>query len=278
MDLNWIESILYGLFAGLTDILPVSAPAHKRILLSLFGETSEPVLLSLMIHLATLAALYYSCQKNIVRMTRAVKLAKVPKRKRKRPLDTQSLMDLDILKMMLLPVVIGFFFYPSASSLVEKLPYVAAFLLVNGVIVYIPQFLPGCNKDSRSMSRVEGFLMGLGGALSVLPGISGMGAVLSVGRMCGAENKYTLDMALLLGLPMTLGLIVFDLIALFASGATALSFLILLSYLLAAAAAFGGVLAGVWILRELMKHIELSIFAYYCWGAALFTFILFLNI
>ncbi len=278
MDLSWIESILYGLFAGLADILPVSAPAHKRILLSLFGETAEPALLSLVIHLATLAALYYSCQKNITRMTRAVKLAKVPKRKRKRPLDTQSLMDLEMLKTMLLPVVIGFLFYPTASALAGKLVYVAVFLFLNGLILYVPQFLPGSNKDSRSLSRVEAFLMGLGGALSVLPGVSGIGAVMSVGRICGAEKKYTLDMALLLGLPMTLGLTVFDIIALVTGGMVSFSFGILVNYLLAATAAFGGVFLGVRALRELLKHLDLSVFSYYCWGASLFTFILFLNI
>ena len=35
MDLNWFESIIYGLFLGLTDILPVSAQAHKLIMLKL---------------------------------------------------------------------------------------------------------------------------------------------------------------------------------------------------------------------------------------------------
>ena len=37
MDLNWLESFLYGLFSGLADILPVSAEAHRILMLKCFG-------------------------------------------------------------------------------------------------------------------------------------------------------------------------------------------------------------------------------------------------
>ena len=37
MDLNWLQSIIYGFVSGLMDILPVSAQAHRALLLKLFG-------------------------------------------------------------------------------------------------------------------------------------------------------------------------------------------------------------------------------------------------
>ena len=83
MDLNWLESLLIGLVSGLTDILPVSAQAHKAILLKLFGLSSEPVILRFMIHVATFAGLYYCCQGHIMRISRQLRLAKVPKKRRK---------------------------------------------------------------------------------------------------------------------------------------------------------------------------------------------------
>ena len=61
MDLNWLQSLLFGLISGLTDILPVSAQAHKALLLKLMGLSSEPIILRFMIHLATFAGLYYCC-------------------------------------------------------------------------------------------------------------------------------------------------------------------------------------------------------------------------
>lgn len=274
MDFNWFESILYGLLSGLADILPVSAQAHKILLLKLFGADSEPVLMRLFIHLSILAALYYSCQNQIIKILRAKNLARIPKRKRKRPLDTKSLMDFSLWKTMLIPIVIGFLFYSKASGLGSKLAMVAIFLFINGLILYIPQFLPGSNKDSRTLSRVDGLLMGLGGAASILPGISAVGTAASVATVCGVERSYGLNMALLMNMAVTVALIVYDIIGIFTGSIGTLSFGMLLGCILAAAASFGGVKLGVKIMRNLAVNNGFNVFSYYCWGAALFTFIL----
>ena len=274
MDLDLIQSILYGLIAGIADILPVSAQAHRLILLSLFGETGEAPLLRLLVHLGTLAGLYYGCQSHIIRMIRAQKLAKIPKRRRRRPLDTRSLMDISLLKTMVIPVIFGFIFYNKTNLLAANLLAVAGFMFLNGLILYIPQYLPGSNKDSRNLSRVEGVLMGLGGAASVLPGVSSVGTVFSIGTVCGGEKGYVLNMALLLNIGVTAAHVVWDVIALISGDAGALSFGLVLNYLLAAAAAFGGVYLGIRIVRALSAHMGFS--AYYCWGAALFAMILYL--
>ena len=47
--------------------------------------------------MAVFAAIYYSSQAQMVRMQRARALARVPKRKRKRPLDVRSMMDWSML-------------------------------------------------------------------------------------------------------------------------------------------------------------------------------------
>lgn len=278
MDLNWLQSILFGFLSGLTDILPVSGQAHRLIFLNLCGETSEPGLLRLFIHLATLGGLYFACQNHIIRIIRAQKLAMIPKRRRKRPLDTRSLMDLSVLKTMVIPIVIGFLFSASAEKLGNKLIYVAALLFFNGLLLYFPMFLPGSNKDSCAMSRVEALLMGLGGALSVLPGVSGMAGILAVAGVCAAERKYSVEMALLGSMVITACRIVFDIVSLFTVGMEAISAVVFLNYILAAAAVFAGVYLANRVMRWLAETHGFAMFAYYSWGASLFAFILFLNL
>lgn len=278
MDLNWFQSILYGLFSGLAEILPVSAPAHRAIMLKLFGENSESPLLRLMIHIAAFAALYFACHTQILRLLRAQKLAAVPRRSRKRPLDNNSLMDMRVLRTMLIPIVIGFVFYLNAAKLAENLLLVALFLLINGVILFLPPYLPGSNKKSGTMSRVDGLLMGLGGGLSVLPGISSIGTTTSIGLICGVERKYALNTALLMNLAVIAGLIIFDFVSMFTAGIGSVSFGHFLCYILAAAAAFAGVYLAVKVMRVLSENIGFSGFSYYCWGAALLAVILYINI
>lgn len=276
MSLNLLESLIYGLISGLTEILPVSGQAHRNLMLQLLGESGENPLLSILIHIGVLGALYYHCQNHILRMIRAQKLSRIPKRKRKRPLDVRSLMDLSLLKTMAIPVMIGLLVYSRAQVLSSKRILASVLLFINGIILYVPQFLPGSNRDSRTLSRVEGLCMGAGGAFSVLPGISPMGAVTSVASVCGVDKRYGFDMTCLLCMILMVGRIIYNVLAFIAAGMGGVSFLTLVGYILAGAAAFGTALLALRLLRRLAAERGFAVFAYYCWGMALFTFILYL--
>lgn len=274
MDLTWLQSILYGLLSGLTDVLPISSEAHKALFLKFFGVKGDAFVLELLIHLGMLAALYYTGQTNLIRMRRAQILAKTPKRKRKRPLDMRSMMDWSLLKTMLIPVLLGLYLYQYTQKFSANLVLIALFLFLNGLILYIPQFLPTGNRDSRTLSRVEGLLMGLGGTVSVLPGISAVGVTTSIGSVCGVERSFALTMTLLMNLFLVLGMSVYDIIHIVESGMEVLSFTIILRYIVTVAASFGGTTLGIKILRRLAENQGYAIFGLYCWGMALFTFIL----
>ena len=274
MEANWLYSILMSIVTGAATVLPVSQEAHQRLLLKFMGLRAVPPLTALAIHLGIAAALYLCCQNHILKMTRASRLARIPKRKRKRPLDTRSLMDLSLLKTMLLPVVLGLFLYEKVSGLVSNLIIMATFLFINGLILYIPQFLPSSNKDCRSLSRVEGLLMGLGGGLFVIPGLSGTGAALSVASVTGVDRKYGLNMILLMELGITAGRIVLDVLGLISDGLGQLSLIVIVCFLLAAVCAFAAAYLCVKIMRNLANEHGFAGFAYYGWGLALFTFIL----
>lgn len=274
MELNAFEHLIYGIVAGLTDILPVSQGAHGMLLLKVLGAESIGGLPVLLIHMAILAALYLSSQSQLVKMSRARRLARIPKKRRKRPLDLRSLMDSRFLFTMMLPVIVVMVFYGRLQQVQFSLLAVAALLFLNGIILYVPQFLPGSNKDARSLSRVEGALMGLGGSLSVLPGLSGVGASVSAGSICGVDRSYALNMTLMMHMAYIVGMIVYDILGLFQTGLGTLSFQLLLVYLLTALCAFLSSMLAIRVLRSIVTGIGFSILAYYCWGIALFAFIL----
>lgn len=274
MDLNWMESVIYGFLSGLMDIVPLSAQAHRILLMKFFGISGGTDVMRLAVHIGVFGGLYYSCQSQIVRINRARALARVPKRRRKRPLDTRSLMDWSMLKTMLIPMVVGLFLYKYNTAMRDNLLLVAIFLLVNGIILYVPQFLPGSNRDSRTLTRLEGFLMGLGSTASTLPGISAVGAAVSIGSVCGVERGFCLSMALMMNLALNLGLAIVDVFTLFTNGLGVFSFGILIRYLATGLTAFGGCLLGIKIMRILSGNHGYSGFAFYCVGLSLFTFIL----
>ena len=274
MELSGFEHLIYGLVSGLTEIFPVSARAHSAIMLKVLGADRISGLPVLLIHVAVLAAIYLSSRPQLVKMSRARRLARIPKKRRKRPLDLCSLMDSRFLLTMMLPVILVDLLYRNISEVSFSLLAVAVLLFVNGVVLYIPQFFPGSNKDARSLSRLEGVVMGIGGGLSVVPGLSGLGAAVSVGSICGIERSYALNMSLLMNMAYLVGMIVYDIIGLIQYGLGLFTFQWFIVYILASALAFVGAMLAIRIMRALASDRGYHFFSYYCWGIALFTFIL----
>lgn len=274
MELNWLQSILFGLVSGAADIIPVSGQAHRLLLLKFFGVNQMPNLLALLLHLSVAAALYLSSQGQFVRMNRARALARIPKKKRKRPLDTRSMMDWSLIKTMLVPTVIGLLLNSRVRGWSVNMFLIAGMLFANGLILYIPQFLPTSNRDSRTLTRLEGVLMGLGAGASVLPGISTVGIMVSIASVCGIERLYGLNMTFIVKLFFLIGLMVYDVLAIITDGLGGLTVMLLIQYIFTAALSFGAAMLGIRTLRKLAPEHGFHTFGVYCWGLALFTFIL----
>lgn len=274
MELNWLQSILFGLVSGAADIIPVSGQAHRLLLLKFFGVNQMPNLLALLLHLSVAAALYLSSQGQFVRMNRARALARIPKKKRKRPLDTRSMMDWSLIKTMLVPTVIGLLLNSRVRGWSVNMFLIAGMLFVNGLILYIPQFLPTSNRDSRTLTRLEGVLMGLGAGASVLPGISTVGIMASIASVCGIERLYGLNMTFIVKLFFLIGLMVYDVLAIITDGLGGLTVMLLAQYLFTGLLSFGASMFAIRLLRRLAPEHGFHTFGVYCWGLALFTFIL----
>lgn len=277
MEMNWLESLLYGVVSGFTEFLPISMQAHQSALLRLIGSQNSP-LLQLMIRVAVLAALIVSIKDQLNVLYREMRLAAVPKRRRRRPTDMKSVLDIKLIKTAFYPLLIGFIFYPLTSQWHGRLNIIAAFLLLNGFILFIPQFFPMGNKDSRSVSALDGILFGLTSAVAVLPGVSRIAAGTTICALIGADRKQSFQWSLLLTIPAFCFLIGFDIQSIFISGSGIQSFFDFLQCCFAAVAAYGGACASIKAMQFIAVNSGFSGFAYYCWGAALFIFVLFLTI
>lgn len=277
MDLNWLECLILGLISGFTDVLPVSAQAHKAVFLKIFGANGEPALLRLAIHVAILAMLYICCHAHLRRFVRQLKLARVPKKKRKRPLDSKTIAEFKVLRIMIIPIILSFFLYSKTEGWGNRLNITAIFLVLNGVILYLPKLMPTGNKDALSLSALDGLLIGMGGGLAFLPGVSSIGSMLSVASVCGAERQCALSLTYLAQLVVTIGLIVMD-ILLVIEGNIVISIPVLICCLAAAAAAAVGTYFGVRLMRYLAERIGFDMFFLYSFGAGLFSFIIYLMV
>lgn len=276
MELGWFESFIYGIVSGFSEFLPISAEAHRAIYLRLVGA-NDYGLLRFMSHMGALLALLITCWPMIAKLNRERSIAAVTKKRRKRAPDTKSLTDIRFLRICVIALIVVFIIYPIVHDLHERLWILAGFLIVNGILLYVPQFLPGANKDSRSLSSLDGMIVGLGGGLGIIPGLSRVGMTASVGMLRGADKRYALDSALMLSIPALAVLLLIDFFAIFTTSA-GLTFLAILSCITAGVTSFMSACVGIYIMRFLAVRAGFSGFAYYSWGLSLFSFILYLMI
>lgn len=231
----------------------------------------------LAVHIGAILALTFACAPMIARLNRERKLSRISIKRRKRQPDPRSLLDMRLLKTAAIPILLAFLLYGSVHDLYERLWILGIFLCINGVVLYAPQYMFGANKDSLSMSSLDAVLIGLGGGAGVIPGVSRVGTALSVNLMRGGDRRYALDIGLLLCIPALAVLTVIDALGLFGA-LNAVTFISVIRYLTAGAAAFAGGYLGIYLMRFLSVRAGFSGFAYYSWGLGLFSFILYLTI
>lgn len=278
MNLNFLQSMIMGFASGLTQVLPVSAEAHRTILRTLFGVESEDAVFRLLIHISCLIALNLFFQSDINRLRRTSQLMKIPPKRRRNPLDTATANTVKLLRDATRVLVVCKLFTLVLQFIGDRLNLLPAALIVNGLLLLIPALSRNGNMDSRNMPRMYGMLMGLGAGLSAVPGISQLGAAMSLGQWRGADRKFALKFAGILLIPGMICRIVFDVAAIIMGGAAAFSGIGLLWAVLGAVAAGIGCHIALRIMHVLAERVGFTGFAYYSWGTALLCFVLFLMI
>ncbi len=271
--LNFLESILYGFVSGCAELLPISSEAHQAIMLKLFGMHEKLPFCDLLIHLAILAAVIIGCRGNFLRIRRE---SRAYTRSRNRTYRTAGHYEMRLLRTVAVPLVLGQLFRISTGNLQLNYVWIAVFLLINGFLMFLQEYMPHGNKKASQMTSIDAIIMGLLSALSVLPGISRNGILLSYSITRGADKQSAVNWMLMLSIPALVVLCIFDIVGIVSMGFGIASFVGFLCYLSSAILAFTGAYLAILLLRILAVQTGFGVFAYYSWGAAMFTVVLYL--
>lgn len=271
-----IHSILCGLISGIAEFFPISTTAHQFLYGYLTGFSQISPFLLLMIDFGLLTSVIVCCRHRLVHIRREIRLASLPKKRRKRMPDMQAVSDFRLVLTAMLPMIIGLILESKAQETFRTLPWVCVTLSITGILLYALQFLPCGNRDSREMNRLEGLTLGALCALSVIPGLSRIALICYFTRKRRCSREYGIDLAFLISIPLLLGMMIIQLIALFSAGTADLTGGMIAAGLLASAAAFGGGLTAIRLMRYLAVKMDFHGFSHYCWGFAVFCFIYYL--
>lgn len=274
--MQFIESLIYGIVSGLTEIFPVSSQANQMVMRHLFGVSQKEPIRDLLVHIAILAAVFFACRGMFIKIRREQILAHRMRRNPSQVRALKGVYDMRLVRTAAPVMLIGMFANLLFADFYDKRPLFSLVLLLNGALTLIPTYLHQGNRDARTMTSFDGMLIGLAAALSAIPGISRNGAIMFMTLIREADKHNGVTWALLLTVPAVGILILLDFIAMFTVGIGAVTFLVFLGYLVSMLAAFAGAYLGVYTIRTLISRSDYSAFAYYDFGLALLCFVLYL--
>ena len=274
--MSFFASIFYGLVSGLTEIFPVSAQANQMVMRQIFGVAQKEPIRDLLVHLAVIIAVFLACRGMFGKIRREQTMAYRMRRNPSQIRALKGVYDMRLVRtaapIMMAGMLANLFFRDFYSNRI----LFALMLLLNGAMTLVPTYMHQGNRDARTMTRLDGMLVGFAAALSAIPGISRNCTIMFMALIREADKNNGVIWALILSVPAMIMLALLDVIAMFTVGIGAISLLTLAGYLLSMVFAFIGAYLGVTFIRMLITRSDYSVFAYYDFGLALLSFVLYL--
>ena len=274
--MNLFESIIYGIVSGLAEIFPVSAQANQMVLRQFFGVAQKEPIRDLLVHIAIFAAILLACRGMFAKIRREQVIAHRMRRNPSQIRALKGVYDMRLVRTAAPIMLVGLLGNLFFKDFYQNRPIFSLMLLINGALILIPTYMHQGNRDARTMTGLDGMLIGFAAAISAIPGISRNGAIMFMALVREADKNNGVIWALILSVPAMIILAFLDIIAMFTVGIGTITVIILIGYLLSMVFAFAGAYIGVTLIRLLIKRSDYSFFAYYDFGLALLSFVLFL--
>jgi undecaprenyl-diphosphatase len=261
-----VQALVIAILQGVTELFPVSSLGHAVILPSLFGwniDQRSPDFLPFLVvlHLGTATALLIYFWRDWIGLLRAfIGMGSGEERRAQWRL-------LWLIIIATIPaVILGFLFADRIRLLFASPLIAAAFLVVNGVLLYIGERLRrrGGDKTLGQISWVAALIIGCTQATALIPGISRSGATIIGGLLLGLHHKESAHFSFLIATPIIFGAAVHEVPHLLHQGP--LSGIGPVTWIAGIVAGITAYASTAFLMRYFGKHDfqALDPFAYYC--------------
>lgn len=168
----------------------------------------------------------------------------------------------------------GFFLEDFFENLFSSPGWVAALLLVTGVILALSERLGRQQCSLGDLGWLDSVLIGLAQGLAIAPGISRSGATMAMGLLRGVRREAAARYSFLLATPIIFGAGLLQLAKLLKADVVGTTQLLLLI-----AGFLSAAISGYLAIRVLLAYLQrgrLYVFAIYCWLVGLMSLLIFL--
>jgi undecaprenyl-diphosphatase len=230
----------FAFIQGITEFLPVSSSGHLLLFRSLFIPYSQPLVIDIILHVGSLAAIIYFFKDTLRKYFSKLLLPSLI-----------SLIPASLVGIFLLDQIEAFFNSPKFLFL--------SFSITTLVLLLFRQ-LKWKKTGIDEISPKKALGIGLFQALAIIPGLSRSASTIFAGKLMGLSPNATFPFAFIMAIPAILGSMALSLIKLSISSINNISLTSLLAPL---ATSFIFSLLALKILQKIMIKKRLSGFAFY---------------
>lgn len=255
--MDWLDALILGLIQGLTEFLPVSSSAHLTIGRELLGVgAAEDLVFETAVHAATVLATIVVFRKPIWDLLKGLFRFKY---------NDQTDYILKICVSMIPVFIVGMFFKDEVEALFSSLKVVGVALLVTSLLLFFSDRASGNGRSGapqyrNGISYWQAFVVGIGQAFAVIPGLSRSGTTISTGLLCGVRRDTMAQFSFLMVIVPILGESFLDVVG----GGFSASSVGAVPLLAGFVAAFASGLLACRLMVALVRKARLSWFALYC--------------
>ena len=288
--MNWLQALLLGIVQGLTEFLPVSSSGHLMIVKELLGVDGEGFLdFTVTVHLATVCSTLIVFWKPIVKLIAGFFKFKY---------NDETDYVFKIVVSMIPVALVGFLLKDQVEALFgDSLTTVAVCLLVTAALLLLSDLFGngavrrGVPRESiypdRARSAVsekrgetrngisfwQAFVVGIGQAFAVAPGLSRSGTTIATGLLCGVKREVMAQFSFLMVLVPIIGEQALDILKSLTGSAELGGGLSPVCLVVGFVAAFFAGLFACKAMLAIVKKAKLGWFALYCAVVAVLIFI-----
>ncbi len=248
-----LKYLLLALVQGVGEVLPISSSGHLLIFRKLLGIDVEGITIEVILHLASLFALFIYYRKTIFTLIKGNCLYLFKKEK----IYEKDFIFVKGMIISLIPTCIaGYFFDDYLNYFIKYSFLIGIFLVLNGVNLYLIRNKK-TYKNISELSLLSFIKIGLGQCLGLVPGFSRSGSALA---MCYRENLNKDDsekFTFLMLFPLVIGSFILNF--------NEFSFdddfrLLIISFIVS----FLITLISIRLLNKIINNNRLHYFCYYC--------------
>lgn len=262
--MNIVQALVLGIVQGATEFVPISSSGHLVLVPWLLDWPQPGLVFDTIVHWGTLVAVLAVFWRDLVALAQAWARSLV-----ERSLEpTEARLAWLIIVGTLPPALMGFLCQDFFEGLFSSPGWVAALLLVTGVILALSERLGKRQRSMGDLGWLDSVLIGLAQGLAISPGISRSGATIAMGLLRGVKREAAARYSFLLATPIILGAGLLPLAELFRAEVVGALLPPLIIGFLAAA------ISGYLCIRVLLAYLQrgrLYVFAIYCWLAGIMS-------